>query len=124
MITVHIEAKSAAELRGDLESLLSVVAGGAAPVATEAPKRAAAPKAAPKEMLGAADGAVVSAAGAAVTGNVPSVGDYIAKLARHKDIGKEKTLTLLGKFGAKRGQELKAEDHAKFIAEAKALLGE
>jgi hypothetical protein len=51
-----------------------------------------------------------------------SVGDYIAKLAKVK--GKAEAVALLAKYGAKRGQEIKPEDAPKFIADAKAALGE
>lgn len=127
-IHVHIEANSPAELRGHLEGLLAAVAGGVvpAPEKTAAPKqtKAAAPKAEPTPTslpAGKAEEPKAPSSTPPSNGSAEEVGLVIAKLAKAK--GREETLKLLGKYGAKRGQEVKTEDHAKFLDEAKKLLG-
>jgi hypothetical protein len=138
-IQIHIEAVNPSELKELLAGLSSllVATGGAnqaAPNFAEvaatprktkekaAPVAAAAP--APTSAGASASGDLMSQAPAAAPAPSPtvSVGDYIAKIAKVK--GKAVAVELLGKYGAKRGQDLKPEDAPKFIAEAKAALGE
>lgn len=138
MIHLHIEANSPGELHSQLSGLLASVAGGVVPTTTteipkttkpkaaEAPKTEApkvdAPKVAEPKTTNPAVNQAASAPPAAPPDSAEQVGTYIAKIAKIK--GKPAAIELLAKYGAKRGQEVKSEDHAKFIAEAKALVGE
>ena len=131
MIHLTIAAANATELQSQLSGLLSAVAGGSVPAATEkkAPvekkepaAKAPATPAAPATPPAAPAAPVAQAAPAASTAEVEVRGTYIAKIAKVK--GKPAAIELLAKFGAKRNQEVKASDHAAFVAEAKTLLGE
>lgn len=121
MITVHIEAAGTEQLKDILRGLGSL-AGGVVPQSVSVPTTESTP--APKKTQKTAE-APKSAPAADAPASTPTLEDVQTMIAKvNKAKGREAIVALLGKFNAKRGQELKATDYAAFMVEAKKQLGE